>query len=114
MVRGAAAGIGLVSLARDFGYHLRLRLQADATGAIGIARRRGAGKVRHIETGTLWLQRHITMKTIDLAKIHGFKNWADLGTKHLPFADLLKCVRGLGFVFADGRADSAKRAAVRS
>ena len=54
------------------------------------------------------------MKTIDLAKIHGLKNWADLGTKHLPFADLLKCVQGLGFVFAEGRAESAKRAAVRT
>ena len=114
MVRGAAAGIGLLSLARDFGYQLRLRLQADATGAIGIARRRGAGKVRHIETATLWLQRHITAKTIELAKIHGLKNWADLGTKHLPWADVLKCVRGLGFDFVDGRASSAKRAAVRT
>ena len=113
MVRGAAAGVGLLSLARDFGCQLRLRLLADATGAIGIARRRGAGKVRHIETATLWLQRHITNKTIDLAKFHGLKNWADLGTKHLPWADLLKCVRGLGSLFEDGRAGSAKQTAVR-
>ena len=107
MVRGAAAGIGLVNLAADFGRSLRLRLQADATGAIGIARRRGAGRVRHIETGTLWLQRHITAKTIDVTKIDGPKNWADLGTKHLPWADVLKCVLGLGFVFSSGRAKSA-------
>ena len=107
MGRGAAAGIGLVNLAADYGRPLRLRLQADATGAIGIARRRGAGRVRHIETGTLWLQRHITAKTIDVTKIPGLQNWADLGTKHLPWADLAKCVKGLGFVFATGRAKSA-------
>ena len=113
LVRGAAAGIGLVSLAANYGRSLKLHLQDDATGAIGIARRRGAGKVRHIETGTLWLQRHITNKTISLSKIHGLSNWADLGTKHLPWADVLKCVQGLGFEFRTGRAVSAKDAAVK-
>ena len=96
-----------MNLAADYGRTLRPRLQADATGATGIARRRGAGRVRHIETGTLWLQRPITAKPIDNQKTPGLQNWADLGAKHLPWADLAKCVKRLGFVFATGRARSA-------
>ena len=96
-----------MNLAADYGRTLRPRVQADATGASGIARRRGAGRVRHIETGTLWLQRHITAKAIDVTKIPGLQSWAGLGTKHLPWADQAKCVKGLGFVLATGRAKSA-------
>ena len=98
LVRGAAVRVELVNLAADYGRTLRPWLQTDATGALDIARRRGAERVRHIETGMLWLQRHITAKTIDVTKIPGLQSWVGLGTKHLPWADQAKCVKGLGFV----------------
>eukprot|EP00971_Amphidinium_carterae_P086466 1711081-Amphidinium_carterae.1 len=42
-------------MAWDFKLKLASRLLGDATAAAGIGSRRGAGKVRHIETSTLWL-----------------------------------------------------------
>ena len=54
-VKGAAEGIGLVSLAKDLGIAIGVRLHIDAAAALGILERRGVGKVRHLDVGPLWL-----------------------------------------------------------
>ena len=46
--RGAAEAIGLKSIGRDFLDNLYIVLHVDANAAIGIASRRGLGKIRHI------------------------------------------------------------------
>ena len=46
---GMAQGLGLQALARDLGFEFALTLHSDATAGIGIARRRGMGKIRHLE-----------------------------------------------------------------
>ena len=48
--RGASHALGLQSLAKDLGIPLALEVLADATAAIGICRRRGLGKIRHLDT----------------------------------------------------------------
>ena len=48
IVKGAANGLGCQALAKDLGFKMSLKVLSDATAAIGIARRRGLGKVRHI------------------------------------------------------------------
>eukprot|EP00973_Karenia_brevis_P064993 9025141-Karenia_brevis.AAC.1 len=70
-------------MAADFGRTLKGRLFGDATAASGIAKRRGAGKIRPIETKTLWLQRKLTEKELEACRRKGSENEADLGTKHL-------------------------------
>ena len=42
----------------DFGVVIDepIEVKPDGSAAIGIAQRRGMGKVRHIETNQLWLQ----------------------------------------------------------
>ena len=82
-VRGASLGLGLVSLAADFGVVLKLRLRIDASASIGVCNRKGAGRIRHIATRTLWLQHHVARGAIEISKIEGTVNSADLGTKHL-------------------------------
>ena len=57
-VRVATEGIGLVSLARDMGIEMLVRLHVDASAALGIIGRRGVGRVRHLDVGTRWLQNH--------------------------------------------------------
>ena len=47
-VRGAAEGIGLISLGRDLGIEYLIRLHIDASAALGIIERRGVGRVRHL------------------------------------------------------------------
>eukprot|EP00973_Karenia_brevis_P060709 8442818-Karenia_brevis.AAC.1 len=70
-------------MALDSGRTLKSRLFGDATAANGIAKRRGAGKIRHIETKTIWLQRKLTEKELEICRRKGSENEAGLGTKHL-------------------------------
>ena len=82
---------------------LPLVLRPDSSAAIGIGSRRGAGKVRHIDTSTLWLQQHVTTKNIILEKTPGETNPADLGTKHLAGPRMLQLMRLLGLQHKLGR-----------
>ena len=100
------------NLMRDLGRELPLRLLGDATAASGMARRRGAGRVRHIEVGTLWLQQIITEKKMVLGRRPGKENEADLGTKHLAQRELWECLGRLGFVAMGGRSEKSLRASI--
>ena len=50
---GIAQGMGMKSIAHDLGFRLGVRLHSDATAALGIARRRGLGKIRHLDVTDL-------------------------------------------------------------
>ena len=84
MVKAAAEGIGLQSLARDLGVDLPLQLFADSSAAIGSCRRTGIGRVRHLAVGQLWVQERLCKGQFALFKVSGPTNPADLLTKHLP------------------------------
>ena len=53
---GMAQAIGLQSLPADMRWTLQLRVHSDASAAIGISKRRGLGKIRHLHTTDLWVQ----------------------------------------------------------
>ena len=54
-----------------------VRLHVDASAALGIVERRGVGRVRHLDVGTLWLQAQQLHKAVELMKVEGLKNPAD-------------------------------------
>ena len=56
VVKGATEGLGIQAVARDLGIDLPLKLWADSSAAIGICRRTGIGRVRHLAVGQLWIQ----------------------------------------------------------
>eukprot|EP00971_Amphidinium_carterae_P211753 4201888-Amphidinium_carterae.1 len=112
LVRAATICMGLVNMSADYGRILKPRLYGDATAANGIAHRRGAGKIRHIETCTLWLQGHITSGKIVLSRQPGDENCADLGTKHVEARTLQKHMRAMGYEYRDGRSRIALKAAL--
>ena len=105
--KGAAQSLGLQSLAADLGINLKLTIMSDATAAIGIARRRGLGKVRHLATADLWIQDRLRKKDFALAKILGADNPSDMLTKHVDRMLLSKHMRTLGLSYEGGRAESA-------
>ena len=72
MVRFGAV-IGLKNLCRDMGRDLAA-MAGDASAASGIGARRGVGKIRPLETRTLWLQKHVTEKEILLKLKKGSEN----------------------------------------
>ena len=56
VVRAMAQALGLRSIAKDLGETLELEVGTDSTAAEGICKRRGLGKVRHLDTNLLWVQ----------------------------------------------------------
>ena len=59
------------------------KLYADASAALSKAKRQGAGKMRHINVKSLWLQEKEVQKTLEYVKIKGGDNPADGLTKHV-------------------------------
>ena len=57
MVAASAETLGIVSLLRDMGIDAVGKVYADSSAALGIAQRQGMGKVRHIRTQALWVQK---------------------------------------------------------
>ena len=105
--KGAAQGLGIQSIGSDLGIKLNLKVMSDASAAIGISRRRGLGKVRHLAVADLWMQDRIRKGDFVLEKVAGAGNPADMLTKHVPRDVLNKHMATLGLFLEDGRAESA-------
>ena len=58
-------------------------LWADASAALSIAKRQGAGKMRHINVKSLWLQEKAVQKALAYGKVKGEDNPSDGLTKHV-------------------------------
>ena len=101
--------MGLTSVAADLGFQWSLRVKTDATAAIGITRRRGLGKIRHLATADLWVQDRVRAGDFKLEKVPGDQNVADLLTKHVDRATLCRHLSALGLVQQEGRASLAPR-----
>ena len=98
---------GMQSIAQDPGFDISVRIHSDACAAIGIARRRGLRKIRHLDVEDLWVQQKSHDRSVDLIKILGTGNPADILTKCVA-ADLLnKMLQKIGMVYMDGRASAA-------
>jgi hypothetical protein len=109
MTKGASQALGLMSLGADFGLHFSTRVHCDASAAIGIVQRQGLGKLRHINVRYLWLQEKVRDKELEVLKVPGSDNPADLFAKNLDALTMWKHVERLGFHSAPGRADLAPR-----
>ena len=107
-VKGAAAGLGHQAIMSDFGINMGVRLWTDSSAALGISKRSGLGRIRHLDTHTLWLQEKVRTGAVEVRKINGEENPADLFTKHLPSqAKVYQLVRLFGCEYRGGRAAAA-------
>ena len=84
-----------------------LTVLTDATAAIGICRRRGLGKIRHLAVADLWIQDRVKAKDFALCKVAGREDPADMLTKHVPYPTMIKHLQRLGLSYEPGRAHSA-------
>ena len=108
VIRGAGQGLGYQALLRDVGVELPLRVWTDSSAAIGICSRQGLGKLRHLDTHTLWIQQAVRTKRVDLRKVDGECNPADILTKHSISRQRLESLIALyGCKYLGGRAESA-------
>ena len=107
IVKGASQAIGLRSVAKDLGIKWDIEIRTDATAAIGICRRKGLGKIRHLAVADLWVQDKVKSGDFALSKILGSDNPADLLTKYLDGSSIVKHAKRIEIEYEGGRADSA-------
>ena len=95
------------TLCKDLGMHFDLVVLTDATAAIGICRRRGLGKVRHLAVADLWVQDKVKAGDFVLEKVAGSDNPADMLTKHVDAPTRTKHLKSLGLRLETGRSSLA-------
>ena len=86
---------------------MRIRVHADSSATIGICRRSGIGRVRHLAVGQLWVQERLKVGDFALHKVAGEMNPAGLLTKHVPREGLVRHTVALSVLPEAGRATSA-------
>ena len=108
VVKAGGVTLGYQALLRDVGVVLPVRVWTDSTATIGICGRQGLGKLRHIDTQCLWIQQKVRGKSMELFKVRGEENPADLFTKHLVGRDRIHMLLGLfGCEYRGGRSAAA-------
>ena len=70
-LKASAEGLGLKSVASDMGMKLSGQVWGDASAALGIIKRKGLGRTRHIDTGLLWIQQTAAEKRLTYHKVLG-------------------------------------------
>ena len=107
MVAASAESMAVQAYASDLGISLSSELYADSSAALGIAKRAGIGKVRHLRTQSLWIQEVRISGRIVYKKVLGEKNPSDLLTKYMTAELSAKHLQAINAEFVDGRAETA-------
>ena len=82
MCKGGQEGIAATVMAAELGCDKTLCMRTDASAAIGVIRRQGAGRVKHLQIKQLWLQEKARDEEIKFVKISRVVNFSDLMTHH--------------------------------
>ena len=107
MTKATAETIGIIHMVRDLGAEISGVVYADSSAALAIADRRGSGKLRHICIRKLWLQEKEQRGEVELRKVKGQHNPADLLTKYMSSARMEELMRRIGQTKEAGRARTA-------
>ena len=105
--KGLSQGIGLRSMGADLGIPMKLELRTDATAAMGMSRRLGVGKIRHLDVALLWVQHQVRSGECVLRKVPGTENPGDALTKHLSGPDLRGHLQRMSLELQEGRPETA-------
>ena len=92
MVEAVTRAKGLRSLAVEVGFRGLsnvVKVGTDSSAAKSFVSRRGLGRMRHLEIRDLWLQKEVRDGNVEVSKIPGTKNPADLMTKILSTKEVV-------------------------
>ena len=70
-VKTATEVIGVTQLAFGWGEEIQGKIYVDSSAAIGVASRKGNGKMRHVRVGMLWIQEKVEREELGLEKVKG-------------------------------------------
>ena len=108
VVKASGVALGFQALLQDVDFKLPVRVWTDSTATMGVCGRQGLGKLRHIDTQCLWVQQRVRDGSIELRKVRGDSNPADLFTKHLLSGHRIEMLLKLfGCHYDTGRPEAA-------
>ena len=88
---------------KEFGIDCDLTVKSDAVAAIGIVKRQGLGRVRHLAVADLWVQQRAKAGEVHYKKLAGKLNTSDIMTKAVEREVIQRHMQSLGLVFRTGR-----------
>ena len=110
----AMEALGVRSMCEEWGMSRAedaTELYADASAALSIANRQGAGKMRHINVKSLWLQAKEVQQILKYRKVKGQENPSDGLTKHVRRELLDKYLNIENLEIKSDRADASLKLA---
>ena len=102
-MKAAQESIGMGAMGRELCMELSIRLLVGASAALGVAQRQGIGKIRHLQTGALWIKEQELKKVLYMNKVNGTDNCSDILTKNVTE----RHAAGMDMEYRDGRAEKA-------
>ena len=102
MIEGVTRAKGLLSLAWELGFEgltNRVQLGTDSSAAKSFVSRRGLGRMRHLQIRDLWLQKEVADGFLDVFKVAGTENPADLMNKVLGIREIQERLGRMGLTF---------------
>ncbi len=96
LVEGASRSLGVQALMEDMGMVAKVVLKSDSSAGKAISLRKGTGKLRHVQVKYLWIQQETYEKRIEIQKVKGTENPADVCTKYLKGEDMYKVLKKFG------------------
>ena len=81
MVKASSEILGVLGMMKDWNTDGAGVIWGDSSAALAISKRKGAGKLRHINVGMLWIQEKAAEGELMYNKVKGEQNPADLMTK---------------------------------
>ena len=87
----------------EWGIKADLVIKSDAVAAIGMVKRQGLGRIRHLAVADLWIQQKAKNGEVHFKKLDGSKNVSDILTKPVETEVLDRHMASMGFEFRSGR-----------
>ena len=106
-VKASTELIGVLQLMQDWGDSLTGDVMVDSAAALGIVKRKGNGRLRHVRVGDMWIQEKSENGELKFNKVPGSLNPADAGTKHLTEEKIQRCLADVGQFIVPGRAKAS-------
>ena len=97
IVKGGSQGLGMKSMLGDMGVIVKVMIRTDASAAKSMATKKVMGRVRHIEVRGMWVQDKLAKKELEIMKVKGEDNLADVLTKHVSRERLDVMIGRMGY-----------------
>ena len=109
VVKASSEAVGICQLMADWGQEVHGMVYSDSSAALGIVKRKGNGKLRHVKVGMLWVQEMSDEGRLEYKKVQGPENPADAMTKYLGKKTMDAHLKKMGIELHSGRAEASLR-----